>query len=235
MLQNQKKFDRSSRWKSYILFICILLPSTIFQISCKSSKRTQGTIIGAAIGAATGAIVSKNNKAVSIILGAGIGGVAGGLIGNYMDKQAEEIRKNLEGAKVERVGEGIVVTFDSGLLFDFDSHDLRAETQANLSRLTETLKKYDKTDVKILGHTDATGPPEYNASLSQRRAQSVEQFLVQRKIPSRRLEPQGLGETDPIAPNDHEAGRQKNRRVELSIVASKKLIRDAKKGDIDKA
>ncbi len=216
-------------WMIMAVFLSTI-PAT--QYSCGASKRTQGAIIGAAAGAATGAVVGKKNRAVAIILGAGIGGVAGSLIGGYMDKQAEEIRRDLEGAKVERVGEGIVVTFDSGLLFDFDSYQLRPTTMNNLSRLSETLQKYDKTDVMILGHTDSTGPTDYNLDLSEKRAEMVSDYLVSQDIPSRRLDPEGLGETDPLVSNESDEGRQKNRRVELTIIASKKLIRDAKRGDI---
>lgn len=152
-----------------------------------------------------------------------------------MDKQAEEIRQDLEGAKVERIGEGIVVTFDSGLLFDFDSDALRSTTKENLNRLSETLKKYEKTDVIIFGHTDNTGQAEYNLKLSERRADSVESYLATKSVDTQRLQPEGMGESDPVATNDTEAGRQLNRRVELTIMANKKLIRDAKKGRIPEA
>ena len=214
--------------------VLILIPS-IVQTSCNSSKRTTGAIIGAAVGAATGAVVGKKNRAVAIILGASVGGIAGGLIGQYMDKQAEEIRRDLAGAKVERVGEGIVVTFDSGLLFDFDSYALRNETKKNLTKLANTLNTYEKTDVMVLGHTDSTGSDDYNLKLSENRALSVENFLLSKDVSSKRLQPDGLGETDPIADNSSEVGRQLNRRVELTIIANKKLIRDAKKGRIPEA
>lgn len=214
----------------------IMLPSVIiFQSACNASKRTKGAIIGAATGAATGAIVGKDNRAVGIILGAAVGGVAGGLIGEYMDRQAAEIQKDLEGATVERVGEGILVTFDSGLLFDFDSYQLRPETIENLNRLASTLQKYDKTDVKILGHTDNVGTENYNSELSENRADAVENYLINMDVTPKRLDPVGLGENDPIASNETEIGRQKNRRVEVTIVASKKLIRDARKGDLPEA
>ncbi len=214
------------------MFCILLLGLSSIQISCNASKKTKGAVIGATVGAVVGAMVSKKNKAATILVSAAVGGVAGALIGNYMDKQAAEIKRDLEGAKVERVGEGIVVTFDSGLLFDFDSHALKSETKENLARLSNTLKKYEDTDVIVFGHTDNTGASDYNVQLSQKRAQSVQSYLNQREIPSRRLETQGLGETDPIASNESEAGRQENRRVELTIMANKKLIRDAKKGKI---
>ncbi|MCB0664384.1 MAG: OmpA family protein [Saprospiraceae bacterium] len=221
----------SLRYFKTIPFIALIIFSTILP-SCNSSRRTQGTIIGAAVGAATGAVAAKKNRAAAILLGASIGGVAGNLIGQYMDKQAEEIRRDLEGAKVERIGEGIVVTFDSGLLFDFDSDALRQSTRENLAQLATTLKKYDDTEVIIFGHTDSIGDTAYNRNLSERRADSVENYLTGLHIDSQRLEPQGMGESDPLASNDTEEGRQLNRRVEVTIMANKKLIRDAKKGDI---
>lgn len=214
------------------IVLAALVFSSVILPSCSSSRRTQGTIIGAAVGAATGAVASKKNRAVAILLGASIGGVAGNLIGQYMDKQAAEIRNDLKGAKVERVGEGIVVTFDSGLLFDFDSDALRRTTRENLAQLANTLKKYDETDVIIFGHTDSTGDPQYNRDLSERRAESVQDYLTSLSVASNRLQPEGMGESDPVTTNDTEEGRQLNRRVEVTIKANKRLIRDAKKGRI---
>jgi len=221
-------------WKNFtgmLVILCVSVP----QFSCHTNSRTKGAAIGAAIGAATGVLTTKNNRAVGLILGAGIGGVAGGLIGHYMDEQAAEIRRDLEGAKVERVGEGIVVTFDSGLLFDFDSDALKSETRVNLQRLASTLKKYEETDVVVFGHTDSSGSEPYNLELSESRASAVADYLKDLTIPSRRLKVEGLGEVDPLASNETETGRQINRRVELTILASKKLIRDAKRGDVPEA
>jgi outer membrane protein OmpA-like peptidoglycan-associated protein len=229
-----KKLKNHSTAK-VLLMAGLLLSTALLETSCNASKRTKGAIIGAAAGAAAGAALGKNNRAVAMVLGAGIGGVAGGLIGQYMDKQAEEIQQDLEGAKVERIGEGIVVTFDSGLLFDFDSYALRQETRSNLDELAETLKKYDKTEVIIFGHTDSDGNPEYNLDLSEKRAGSVENYLLTQAVAAKRLLPEGLGESDPVATNESDAGRQLNRRVELTIIADKKLIRDAKKGKVPEA
>lgn len=215
----------------FVWSMLALLMACSINISCNASKKTKGAVIGATVGGVTGAIITKKNKAAGIVIGAAIGGVAGALIGNYMDKQAEQIRKDLEGAKVERLEEGIVITFDSGLLFDFDSYSLRNTTKNNLSRLANTLQKYD-TDVMILGHTDDVGNEEYNLNLSNQRANAVNQYLVNQSIRAGRIVPQGLGENDPLFSNDSESNRQKNRRVELTIVATKKLIRDAKRGKI---
>lgn len=140
-----------------LTLIFSLLVAATFS-SCGTSKKTLGVIIGAGAGATAGALLTKRNKAVGIIFGAAIGGVAGGIIGGYMDDQAEDIADDLgDKATVTRVGEGIVVSFDSGLLFDFDSYALRSETRRNLQELSSSLKKYSKTEIKILGHTDSTG------------------------------------------------------------------------------
>lgn len=214
-------------------FLAIVMLMTIFiHPACNTSNRTKGAIIGATAGAATGAIVGKKNKAVAIILGAAVGGVAGGLIGEYMDKQAAKIRQDLEGAKVERVGEGILITFDSGILFDHDSYALKSATRENLNELAPTLLKYDDTDLRILGHTDNTGTDSYNQTLSENRAGAVNNYLVSQGVASSRLTDIGYGESDPIASNETAEGRQLNRRVEVVIVANKKLQRAAKNGDL---
>jgi outer membrane protein OmpA-like peptidoglycan-associated protein len=217
--------------KAYFLALMIMM-SIFIHPACNTSNRTKGAIIGATAGAATGAIVGKKNKAVAIILGAAIGGVAGGLIGEYMDKQAAKIDEELEDATVERVGEGILITFDSGILFEFDSYALKPSTRENLMELAPTLIKYDDTDVLVLGHTDSTGPSDYNQNLSEKRAGSVNNFLVSQGVASNRLENEGYGETDPVATNETEEGRQLNRRVEVVIVANKELQRAAKRGDL---
>src|SRR5688572_4204314 len=217
--------------KAYFLALVILMSIFIYP-ACNTSNRTKGVIIGATAGAATGAIVGKKNKAVAIILGAAIGGVAGGLIGDYMDKQAAKMEEELENAKVERVGEGILITFDSGILFDFDSYALKSSTRANLEELAPTLIKYDDTDVLVLGHTDATGSDTYNESLSEKRASSVDNFLTSKGVAGSRINSDGMGETDPVATNETEEGRQLNRRVEIVVVANKELQRAAKRGDL---
>ena len=217
--------------KAYLCVMVMIL--SIFIIpACNTSRATKGAVIGAAAGGAAGAVLSKKNKAAAIIFGAAVGGVAGALIGDYMDKQAEKIRQDLEGVKVERVGEGILITFDSGILFDVDKSSLKPATRDNLDRLSGTLNKYDDTDVRVLGHTDATGTDEYNASLSKRRASSVKTYLVEKDVESSRMSTQGFGESDPIASNETVEGRALNRRVELVIVANEKLKRAAKRGDL---
>ena len=217
--------------KAYVLIMCMIF--SLFVVpACNTSRATKGAVIGAGAGAAAGAILAKNNKAAAMIFGAAVGGVAGALIGDYMDKQAEKIREDLEGAKVERVGEGILITFDSGILFDFDSYALKPATQTNAKKLAGTLNKYDDTEVNVLGHTDNTGTDKYNLSLSKKRATAVKDYLLAQDVANSRLSTQGYGESDPIATNETDEGRQLNRRVEIVIVANEKLKKAAKRGDL---
>ncbi len=161
------------------------------------------------------------------IIGAAVGGAAGAYIGHYMDKQAEEIQQDLAGAEVTRVGEGIKITFKSGLLFDVDKADLRAEAQKNLTDFSATLNKYSDTIVLIEGHTDDTGSDEYNLELSKKRAQAVATYLTAQKVDPNRFTINGYGESQPAVANDTAEGRQANRRVELAIMANDKLKKAA--------
>jgi outer membrane protein OmpA-like peptidoglycan-associated protein len=216
--------------KAFImLFVAVL--SIFITPACNTSRATKGAIIGAGAGAAAGAVIAKKNKAAAIIFGAAVGGVAGALIGDYMDKQAAKIQEDLDGATVERVGEGIIVTFDSGILFDHDSYALKQATRDNLNELSGALIKYDDTDVKVLGHTDSTGSTEYNEGLSKRRASSVKTYLSNQGVAGSRMTTQGHGELDPVATNETAEGRQLNRRVEVVIIANQKLKNAAKRGE----
>ena len=152
-------------------------------LSCKATNSTKGAGIGAGSGALIGGIIGRqsNNTAVGAIIGAGVGGATGAIIGERMDKQAAELRKDLKDAQVERVGEGIKITFDSGLMFDFDSYTLTSRTTENLNSLAATLNKYSDTEVLIEGHTDKTGTEEYNRTLSEKRSEAVENYLTLQK------------------------------------------------------
>ncbi|MEQ9438975.1 MAG: OmpA family protein [Cyclobacteriaceae bacterium] len=213
-----------------------ILASVQFLSGCASTNNTtKGGAIGAGAGGAVGAVIgnASGNTAVGAIIGASVGGAAGAVIGRQMDKQAEELQKDLENATVERVGEGIKITFDSGLLFDFDSDDLRATTEQDLSEMAETLKKYDDTSILIEGHTDASGAEDYNQDLSEERANSVATYLQQLGVKDNRLSIQGYGEDQPVADNDTDAGRQQNRRVEVAIFANDKMVKAAKRGNLE--
>jgi len=208
------------------LVLC-LLPGTL---SCASSTQT-GAVVGAASGAVIGGAIGSQsgNTVVGAILGAAVGGTAGAVIGNYMDKQAAEMERDLEGARVERIGEGIKITFDSGLLFDVNSYQLQPEAKENLSNLSTILRKYDDTDVLIEGHTDSDGSNEYNYSLSERRAKSVKSYLIIQDVNGSRMTTIGYGESQPVADNSSEAGKQANRRVEVGVIANDELKRQAEK------
>ena len=193
---------------------------------CASLNRTEkGAIIGAASGAAVGGVVGKAAGSTSkgVIIGAVIGGAAGAVIGRQMDQKAEELEAQLENAEVERVGEGILVTFESGLLFDFDSSQLRAASRQNLTELSTTLEEMADTELLVAGHTDSVGSDDYNFALSERRAQAAADFLMSRGVSGSRINIVGLGETEPVDSNDTAAGRQSNRRVEMAIYASEEM------------
>ena len=206
-----------------------ILPALAALVSvsaCASlNKKESGAIIGATTGAAVGAAVGSANgsTAKGAIIGAAVGGAAGAVIGHQMDQQAKEIKQNIPGAIVERVGEGLQVTFASGLLFDFDSDILRADARNNLSTFAKSLDKYPGTDVLVVGHTDNKGTDAYNASLSSRRAAAAENYLASQGVTRVRLRSAGRGETEPMATNDTDAGRQQNRRVEVAIYANQAL------------
>jgi outer membrane protein OmpA-like peptidoglycan-associated protein len=189
--------------------------------SCATKSQT-GAVVGAAGGAVVGGVIGKatGSTASGVIIGAAVGGIAGAIIGAEMDKQARELKQNIPGARVERVGEGITVTFASGLLYDFDSDVVRPEAQSNLRNLARSLSKYPGSDLHIVGHTDQVGAASYNQSLSERRAAAAANYLVAQGVRRTRIATRGMGETEPIAENSTEAGRQANRRVEVAIYAS---------------
>lgn len=190
---------------------------------CSSGAR-KGGAIGAAVGGLVGGVVGNRggDTAKGVIVGAVVGGAAGAIIGDYMDKQAEEMEQ-VEGATVERVGEGINITFESGILFAVDKSDLNAEAQANLVKMAEVLNKYPDTNLVIEGHTDATGSDSYNQTLSERRANAVQVFLVRNNVSPSRMTSIGYGESQPVADNAAEDGRRQNRRVEVAIIANEEL------------
>jgi outer membrane protein OmpA-like peptidoglycan-associated protein len=167
-----------------------------------------------------------------VLLGAVIGGATGAIIGNYMDKQAAEIDRNVEGATVERVGEGIRVVFDTGLLFSTGSATLTSASRYNIEKLARILNRYDDTNLVIEGHTDTVGSEAANQDLSERRAESVASLLRAYGVVGGRLSTVGYGETRPVATNETEAGRRLNRRVEVLIYANDELKRQAQTGEL---
>ena len=201
--------------------LALLLAVTV--TACASlSRKEEGAVIGAAAGGVVGGVIGNQTGSTvrGAIIGAVVGGTIGAVIGHQMDQQAKELQQNIPGAVVARVGEGITVTFASGLLYDFDSDVIRAEAASNLRNLAASLSKYPNTDLLIVGHTDAVGTSEYNQTLSERRAVAAGNYLTAQGVNSGRLRAVGRGETEPIAVNDTERGRQLNRRVEVAIYAN---------------
>ncbi|PXW13002.1 MULTISPECIES: OmpA family protein [Chryseobacterium] len=218
----------------------LFLSSALLLTSCEavqnSNHQQKGTAVGVASGAVIGGILGNNvgkggNGAIGAILGGIIGGVAGNVIGNKMDKQAKDIKETLPGAQVERVGDGIKVTMNESIVnFAFDSSNLTSVAQTNLDKLAEVLVNNPDTNINIYGYTDSKGADAYNLKLSQRRADAVKSYLVGKGIASARMFTKGEGEAMPVASNDTDEGRAKNRRVEFAITANEKMINDAKQG-----
>ena len=213
-----------------ILTVFVLLVFLLAAVDCASwNKTTRGAVIGGAGGAVLGGVIghAAGSTLLGAILGAAVGGAAGAFIGNYMDKQAAEMQRDLEGAEVQRIGEGIKITFDSGILFDIDKSDLRPVSQTNLAELAKILNKYPDTNILIEGHTDNTGTDDYNMTLSRDRAQAVALYMATLEVKSARFSTAGYGETQPIVTNDTPEGRQKNRRVDIAVIANDKLKKAA--------
>jgi len=210
----------------------ILAGVSLILSGCASMNKAQkGAAIGTATGGAIGAVVGKvtGNTALGAVIGAAVGGTTGAIIGNKMDKQAEEIKNQVPDAKVERVGEGIVVEFSSNILFGFDQADLSGEAKGNLDKLVTVLNEYPDTNIELQGHTDSKGTEKYNQTLSEKRAGTVSVYLIEKGIKNDRVTTVGFGETIPKYDNETEDGRAQNRRVEFLITANEKMIADADK------
>jgi len=211
----------------------IMIVSMVMIISgCASWNKTQkGAVVGTAAGGAMGAVIGRasGNAALGAIIGATVGGATGAVIGNQMDKQAEEIKNTVPDAKVERVGEGIVVEFNSNVLFGFDESTLSADARTSLDKLVKVLDAYPDTDIEIQGHTDSKGSVAYNQALSERRATAVSGYLEGQGTAASRLTIKGYGESIPKYENDTSDGRTENRRVEFLITANEKMKAEAAK------
>ncbi|UCF21141.1 MAG: OmpA family protein [Gemmatimonadota bacterium] len=218
------------RGTTFLAVVALIGVISFGSYSCATRAQT-GAIVGAGAGAVVGGAVgaAAGSTVTGAIIGAAVGGAAGAIIGDYMDRQAAELDQDLEGARVERVGEGIKITFDSGILFDVDKSDLRPEAKKNLTELARILNKYDDTIILIEGHTDSTGSEDYNMALSKRRAESVSAYLATQNVSPSRFTVVGYGEVQPVASNETVDGRQLNRRVELAIMANEELKKAAER------
>jgi outer membrane protein OmpA-like peptidoglycan-associated protein len=211
-------------------FSIALATAAMLGTSCNSLTKTQkGAAIGAGAGGTIGALIGKRagNTALGAIIGGALGGTAGAFIGRNMDKQAAEIKNTVPGAQVQREGEGIIVKFDSGILFDIDKSDMKAAAKTNIDQLAASLKNNPLTNILVVGHTDNTGTAAHNMDLSIRRAQAVKAYAVAAGVSPSRLTTQGKGDTEPIADNTTLDGRTQNRRVEIVIVANEQMKKQA--------
>jgi len=216
------KIEKASPRTTRAARTALLLGLVFASGSCAWSNKAKGTVIGTTTGAAAGAVVGNQtgSTARGAIIGAVVGGVAGAVIGSRMDRQARELEEAIPGAEVDRVGEGVVLTFASGLLYDFDSDAIRSDAAANLRTLASSLKDYPDTELLIVGHTDGLGSTVYNEALSTRRAVAASRYLAGEGIAQSRLHTSGRGESEAVATNGTEAGRQLNRRIEVAIYAN---------------
>lgn len=200
----------------------VLLATGFSLASCASwGHRETGAAAGAAAGGAVGGVIGNQtgSTARGAIIGAVVGGTAGAIIGHQMDQQAEELEVQVPGAIIERVGEGIHITFPSGLLFDFDSDAIRSDAAQHLRTLALSLGEYPDTQLLIVGHTDSVGSAEYNDELSVQRAEAARGFLTAQGVATHRVDASGRGKWEPLATNETAAGRQANRRIEVAIFA----------------
>jgi outer membrane protein OmpA-like peptidoglycan-associated protein len=220
---------------SRLLLVSLLSASLVFT-GCKTwSNALKGGTIGAVAGGLVGAGAGKllGNPAVGAIAGAAVGGTVGTLIGKKMDKQKAELEAQLgSNAAVERIGEGIKVTFESGILFQTGKSDLSESSKTALTKFAATLKEYMDTNIMIYGHTDNTGGDKINSKLSEDRANAVKNYLVAQGVDAARIKTEGLGSSKPVAANDTEAGRAQNRRVEVAITANEAMLKKAQEGTL---
>ena len=214
---------------------CLIVATTAMTWGCQTTTNAgRDAQIGAAAGGVLGGIIGSNSGswAKGAIIGAVVGGATGAIIGNYMDKQASEIDQNVDGAKVERVGESIRVVFDAGILFSTGSATITSVSRYNIEKLSRILNKYNDTNLVIEGHTDSIGGESENQLLSERRAESVGILVKTYGVDNSRISPVGYGETRPVATNETEAGRRLNRRVEVLIYPNNELKRQAESGEL---
>jgi outer membrane protein OmpA-like peptidoglycan-associated protein len=218
--------SKSVRWKPvFVTLVTLNLAGCYTYDPYTGDKKISDTTKGAGIGAAAGAVVglltggdaAAHRK--NALIAAGVGALAGGAIGNYMDRQEANLRHDLAGTgvSVTRIGDNITLNMPGNITFKSDSAELDPSFYKVLNSVNLVVKKYNKTVVEVAGHTDSTGAPDYNQKLSERRASSVAQYMESQGLASNRVVTVGAGETRPVADNSSPQGRQANRRVELTL------------------
>ena len=224
-----------NRFNIISLAFLVMIAFTNCKAVDNANNKQKGAVIGAAGGAVLGAIIGNNvgkggNGELGAVIGGVVGGTAGVLIGNKMDKQAQKIEEEIPGAEVERVDDGIVVTFDesSGVYFATDKYNINEASQTTLNRLSGVFKEYPDTNILVVGHTDNVGAESYNMTLSKNRAQAVTNYLINQGLSSGRFTTNWFGESQPMHDNSTAEGRAKNRRVNVAILPNEKMKQDAK-------
>ncbi|NND61976.1 MAG: OmpA family protein [Flavobacteriaceae bacterium] len=220
-----------------VLSLCLVIAFSSCEATKNANNKQKGAVIGAAGGAILGAIIGNNvgkggNGEMGAVIGGVVGGAAGVIIGNKMDKNAQKIEEEIPGAEVERVDDGIVVTFDenSGVNFATNKYNINETSRATLDKLADVLIEFPDTDVLVVGHTDSVGSDEYNMTLSKNRAQAVTNYFTGVKgLSPGRFNTNWFGETSPIATNDTAEGRAQNRRVNIVLVPNEKMKEEAQK------
>jgi outer membrane protein OmpA-like peptidoglycan-associated protein len=218
-------------WKqklvSWIILLGLLGVLSLVMVSCGSTNSPSLTSTNSSMKTEGHQL---DNSIVDVLASATVGGTTGSAIAQQMDRQAAELRSKLEGARVVRFEEGIMITIDSRLLFEEDSYELQSNTRL-LKDVARVLNKHGYTNAIIEGHTDNVGEEIYNQSLSEKRAHEIENFLIGKGISDARMKTRGYGETQPIGSNDTESGRQLNRRIEIGLFANDQLRQSTSKAD----
>lgn len=184
------------------------------------NRTAVGIGVGALGGYLLGDVIGGDHDRNAKVIGVGIGALAGGVVGNYMDQQEAELRRQTAGTGVDvyRQGDELVLRMPAGITFSVDRYDIQPQFQSTLDQVAQTLSSYNQTYIDVLGHTDSTGSDAYNQTLSDRRAQSVADYLAGHGVTRARIGVRGYGESQPIASNDTDLGRAENRRVEIKVV-----------------
>ena len=213
--------------KRQVLLLFVAVAFALSACATPMTRQEKGAAVGVGVGAATGAILGQaigrdtTSTVLGAVAGAAVGGIAGGMIGEYMDRQEREFNQRLarvEGASVQRMQDNLAVTFRSDVLFDVDSTRLKPGAYDEIDIVADILMRYPDTRVMVDGFTDSTGSERYNLQLSEARALSVKDALVNAGVHPARINARGFGESKPIASNATEAGRQLNRRVTITII-----------------
>ena len=212
-----------------LMFTAVTMALVMATTACMTDPYTgQQTINRTAVGIGVGAlggyllgdVIGGDHDRNAKVIGVGIGALAGGVVGNYMDQQEAELRRQTAGTGVDvyRQGDELVLRMPAGITFPVDRYDIQPQFQSTLDQVAQTLSSYNQTYIDVLGHTDSTGSDAYNQTLSDRRAQSVADYLAGHGVTRARIGVRGYGESQPIASNETDTGRSENRRVEIKVV-----------------